>query len=133
MDTRPTITIDLSEYGSNGLIVMGPLTFRRDAEMKNNIGKCTHYSTDANDLKFTYSDVGDVSIYRVLAYVIRAPFDFHSKSAFLNFMDGIDSTDIGMGQKLFDRMKDAVKDIQEGKVSPFVQSEDSTNATSESN
>lgn len=131
MEIRPKAVIDLADYGMNGEIVMEPLTFRREIEMKNNLGRCNHYVGTGNELRLEYTDTGSSLIYAVMAYITDAPFDFRSKEGFLNFMDRVDSK-CGRASELFKAMQREAERVKNGEVSPFAESGTSPTGTSES-
>ena len=132
MEVRPKSVIGLEQFGMEGAITMEPLTFRREIEMKNNIGRCNHYRNAGGELELEYTDTGTSLVYSVMAYITDAPFDFKSLGGFLNYMDRVDSRCPGKASELFDTLKQEVNRIIRGELSPFAVSEESPTGTSES-
>lgn len=132
MDVRPKITVDLTEYDMTGEIVMEPLTFRRDIEMRNAIGACMHYEGAGDNMKVSGQDVGSILVHSVLGYITQAPFKI-SYEGFMNFMDRCDRQKPGLASEVFARLQAESKRIKEGDLSPFGSSGESPTGTSESN
>ena len=135
MEIRPKTVVNLSEYGMEGTITLEPLTFRREIELKNNIGNCMHYTkvSDGDEVQVDGQNIGDMTVYNILAYITEAPFKIGSKESFMNFMDRCDRTEEGLGRRIFERLQDESKRIKNGELSPFVSSEASPTENSESN
>lgn len=131
METRPQINVDLSEYGMSGTITMEPLTFRRDMEYRNNIGTAIHYVGSGEELRVVGQDMGTIKVYSVLAFVTQAPFPV-TLDGFMGFMDRADAIELGLGQRIFDRLTQEAERIKAGELSPFGSSGASPTGTSES-
>lgn len=132
MDIRPSITIDLEEYGMTGQIVMEPLTFRREVELRNNLGSAVHYEGTGTDMTVVGQDLGDMELYGIMAYITKAPFNCRSKEAVLQFFDRADDAKVGNGHAIYDRMKAEAQRIKDGELSPFGSLESTPTGTTES-
>ena len=89
MDVRPQRVIDLKEYKCEGEITLEPLDFRRRRTLQNNIGKSMHFKNGNMDM-IEAQDLGDITVYKVMAYIVSAPFGFGQIEGFYKFMDRLD-------------------------------------------
>lgn len=131
MEVRPSITVNLNEYGVEGAIRLEPLTLRREVQMKDNIGRCNHYSGNGEELRIDRIDTGSALVYTVMAYITQGPFKTNDIKSFLGFMDSVDEAG-GSSSELFKRLQKEIGRIKEGQLSPFAQSDTSPTGTSES-
>lgn len=129
MDMKKTITIDLSEYGGEGEVVLRAPTFRRMIEMKNEMGK---YAKLTNGNVVTSDSQGYAELIGFLVYIAKAPFKANCQS-FLAFADKLDEVELGNADRLWNRIVEAVKEIDKGDDrSPFADSPEAEMSTSES-
>ena len=115
MDIRPQKTINLKDFGSEGEITLEPLTFRRRKQLQNNIGLCMNVKN--NEVEPTR--MGDVMIYKVMAYIVSAPFRYDTIEGFYNFMDKMDRISPDNGERLFSALNDAIKELGQEESSPL--------------
>ena len=123
MQVRPQIEVDLREFGVEGTITLMPMDFTRKTTLKNNIGKATHYAKKGDKIEVESQDLGDISIYTVMAYITDAPFDFKTLGGFMKFMAKLDRIEVGLADKLFNHLGEKIEEIKKGSASPFAQSE----------
>lgn len=105
------IVIELNEYGIDGEITLEPLNFRRRRQFENNIGKAVHYRNGRMDVVES-QDLGDLTVYKVMAYITSAPFGYGRIDGFYSFMDRVDQKS-GKAEELFQRLQDEVKKLEE--------------------
>jgi hypothetical protein len=115
------INIPLGEFGFDGAVTMSKPTFRRVNEARNAISNVTKLRRDGTANVIERTNIGDIAIINVLAYVRTSPFP-PTLEGFLDFCDVLDDASIGSAQKLWDRMSDAVEKIEAGDTSPFADS-----------
>ena len=106
------IVIELSEYGMDGEITLEPLNFRRRRQLENNIGKAVHYRNGRMDVVES-QDLGDLTVYKVMAYITSAPFGYGRIDGFYSFMDRVDQK-CGKAEELFQRLQEEVKNLEKG-------------------
>jgi hypothetical protein len=122
MDVRPQITVDLNEYGFDGQITLEPLDFVRRKRLQNNLGRATHFK-DLNMDELKSQDLGDIIVYKVMAFMTSAPFKLDSIESFYGFMARLDKNELGSADRLFNRLENEIKTLKED--SPLPQSQDS--------
>lgn len=122
MDVRPQRIVDLTEYGLDSQIVLEPLDFVRKKQLQNNLGKTAHFS-DANMVELKSQDLGDMMVYKVMAYIVKAPFKLNSIESFYKFMERADNVKLGNGDALFDRLNSEIKELTEGGNDPLPSSQ----------
>lgn len=115
------ISIPLGEFGYDGAVTMSKPTFRRTNDARNAISNVTKLRREGNANVIEKTNIGDIAIINVLAYVRSSPFP-PTLDGFLDFCDMLDNANIGSAQKLWDKMSDAVEHIEAGDTSPFVDS-----------
>lgn len=116
------INIPLGEFGFDGAVTMSKPTFRRVNDARNAISNVTKLRRDGNANVIERTNIGDIAIINVLAYVRTSPFP-QTLEGFLNFCDILDEADVGSAQKLWEKMSDAVEKIEAGETSPFAGSQ----------
>jgi len=117
---NPKVTVDLAKYGAEGQIVLEPLNFRRRKELQNNMGKTTHISSlKDEDIEMKSQDFGDLSVYRVMAYITSAPFRYDTLQGFYNFMDRLDRQRLGSADELFADLETEIKGLKGNNASPL--------------
>lgn len=120
VELRPKREIALEEYGASGVITLEPLDFVRKKQLQNNMGKTLHMKDLMNGSPDLQSqDLGDLSVYRVMAYITSAPFKFDSIDGFYNFMARLDRVRLGNADRLFDALGQACKELREESSSPL--------------
>ena len=133
MDVRPQRIVELSEYGATGQITLEPLDFVRRRQLENNIGRTTHVAPQGDGLEMKSQDLGDLSVYRVMAYIVSAPFKFQSLEGFYNFMERLDKMKLGQAEALFKRLKDEINELKKEATSPLDGSQDTAQSKTEPN
>ena len=122
IDVRPSRTVNLTKYGyQDSQIVLEPLDFFRKKQLQNNLGKTTHVNANSNDFEMKSQDLGDLSVYRVMAYITSAPFKYDSLDGFYNFMKRLDQKRFGSAEELFKELEDAIKSLKE-ETNPLAES-----------
>jgi hypothetical protein len=129
MTARSEITIDMSEFGAEGTIIMTFPSLRRQAMMKNALGNCAKIEVVNGENVVKETNLGDVEIVEVLGFVAKAPFPTDLKG-FYAFCDRMDERDLGSASRMFEAMTKAKNAIQEGEVSPFADSQEAETSNS---
>lgn len=124
---RKQITIDLTEYGYKGEIVLEELNAKKHYELKNRLGAClvTDPKTGAvHQLK------GDMDVYTILAYVTRAPFIGSNNVSKEDWYKFLDRMPMDMGLKLATRILKEVESFAwyQSQIGPLEQSGEETPA-----
>lgn len=117
------ISIPLGEFGYEGAIAMSKPSFRRLNDAKNAISNVTKLSTVNGQAVVEKTNIGDIEIIGVLAYIRSAPFP-PTLEGFLKFCDTLDNAEVGAAQRLWNKMVETVKKVDEGETSPFADSQD---------
>lgn len=112
------ISIPLGEYGFDGAIEMAKPSFRKVNDMKNAISNVTRMRASNGQTVVERTNIGDIEIIGTLSYVRSAPFPVNLEG-FLDFCDVLDHKSVGSAQRLWDKMLETVKAIDEGGTSPF--------------
>lgn len=115
MNINPQCIIDLTEYGMDGQIVMGPPTLRKRIMFQ-------------NGMKDNLPS-GDMAIRMLILYVRSAPFEL-TPNGFLDYCDRMDENRIGSAKDMFTRMEAIAVSIEKGELSPFAESPSQETATS---
>lgn len=130
MDIQGSIGIDLTKYGSEGSIIVSPLTFRMKTRLANAL-----YELDERGTQHVRKGLapGDVAVITILAHISEAPFkvDLCNLDSFYDFADTIDSVRIGSMDKLWVEITSAVDRIEDGSSHPLQESEDCPTTSSE--
>ena len=129
MDVQQLTKIDLSEYGMDGEIILGPPTFRKTIEMKNALGNCTKTHLVDGKPVIDETRLGDVDIIMMMAYVRSAPFKADLRG-FLNYCDVMDNKEPGSAQRLYDALSALTDAYRDGAKSPFVNSQEAATENS---
>lgn len=116
------VSIPLGEYGFDGAIEMGKPSFRKLNDMKNAISNTTRMRTSGGQAVIEKTNIGDIEIIGNLSYIRSAPFPI-TLEGFLDFCDALDYKSLGSAEKLWDRICETVKMIEEGGTSPFADSQ----------
>lgn len=120
MDLKTVFTIDLAEFGGDGLMEMGNPSFRRMNEIKNEATRRARIDPNTNTMDRVPQ--GDLEILSVLMYVRKAPFTC-TIEGWLRYCDILEEKDPLASYALFERMKDVMNQFEELKRSPFVPSQ----------
>lgn len=123
VDVQQMTTIDLTEFGMAGEMVIAPPTLRKTIEMKNAMGNCTKTHLVDGKPVVDETRLGDVDVIMALAYVRSAPFRI-TLDGFLSYCDLMDSRSFGSAEKLYERMNEIIDTYRDGAKSPFVNSQD---------
>lgn len=118
------ITIDLAEYGKEGIIEMRSPSLRKQNEFKNAMGK---YVKIVQGRQVQMSDampLGDLELAMAMQYVFKAPFKTDIES-FLNYTDDMDPE---KASALLARINQGIKEIDEN--GPFAGSPSAENVSS---
>ena len=118
MTARSEITIDLTEFGLDGTVIMAFPSLRRQAMMKNALGNCAKIEMVNGEQVVKETRLGDSAIIEVLAFVHKAPFPV-DLNGFYDFCDRMDEHDLGSASRMFDAMAAAKDRLQEGLESPL--------------
>lgn len=116
------ISIPLGEFGYEGAIAMSKPSFRRLNDAKNAVSNVTKLRNVDGQAVIEKTNIGDIEIIGVLAYIRSAPFP-PTLEGFLGFCDTLDNAEIGAAQRLWNKMAETAKRIDEGETSPFVDSQ----------
>lgn len=108
-----TITIDLKEYGYDGIIVMAPPTVNKKLWVQS---KITQVNVDNSGMKITPIKSEYTQIYVILSYIRDAPFGTEDPKAFLSFFDKLDDE---LADRLFIRITQEITNITNGVCSPL--------------
>ena len=117
------ISIDLTEYGKEGIVEMRSPSLRKQNEFKNAMGKYVDLNNRDAMLKDTVP-MGDLEIATVMQYVFRAPF----RTSINGFLEYTDDMEPEASTALFKRMSEAMREIDGS--SPFADSPSAENANS---
>lgn len=115
-----TVEMDLSKYGAEGKVVVGPLTFRRTKESQNAV-TCALRRNGGTELSISDLNLGDVETITKLAYIRSAPFstDLSDLSGFYDWTDMLDEKRIGSAQEFYDDLDEAIKKVESGEAHPL--------------
>ena len=128
IEIRPQVTIDLKEYGGNGIMIMEPRTPRKMREFKNMISvACMEISSKTGAV---VSLTGDMELYSLLSFVTSAPFlgkKGNELEDFTDFLDSIDEKGWGNADRLMSRMAREMQGLKYkeqagGETGPLVRS-----------
>lgn len=125
-DNMTSILIELGMYGKEGIIEMGEPSMRNLTMKDNALGNCTVTKMVDGVPIVMETRIGDAEIINTLVYVRKAPFNNTVKA----FLDYCDTMEPGMDSALFERMKEVRAEIEEGKASPFADSQAAETETS---
>jgi len=118
---RRQTTIDLSEYGQAGEIVLEELTVRREMEMNDRMGMCTVIDPEN---KTASTKTGTQMIYFRLGYVVASPHMSSSQSNTLdNWLRLMDRFDVANYKKLTARIDAEIRKLREDTSTPLAESE----------
>lgn len=129
MDVRTVISIDLAEYGGDGIMEMGMPSFRKMNEIRNETSKYIRLMKAKDSAYMEGLQQGDLEILSVLMYVRKAPFTC-SIEGWLRFCDRLEENDITASHRLFSRMQEVMREF-EALDSPFAPSQAAESASSE--
>lgn len=121
-DIQQLMKMDMTEFGMVGEIILGPPTFRKNAEMRNALGNCTKTHLVDGKPVVDETSLGYVDIIMNLVYIRSAPFKTDLEG-FLHYCDLLDEKETGLAQKFYDRLCQMVTPYKEGAKSPFVDSQ----------
>lgn len=127
-DYKSRVMIDLSEFGSEGIVEMGMPLFT--ARLEKSICLESRIPRDAEgrpDRKA--ANMTEIGLIEVLSYVRKAPFE-RTPEAFGEFMDKLDE-DQGTADELWTRIQDAYSKLSKGEVSPLQDSTPSETTSSD--
>lgn len=124
-----TFTIDLAEYGGEGMLEMGKPGFRRTTEIKNEMSRRMRITKQEDGTSMDGLLQGDLEVLSVLLYVRSAPFTC-TIDGFMRYTDRIESKDPSYGTALFARMQEVMREL-EGRPSPSADSREAETASSE--
>ncbi len=115
-----TVEMDLSKYGAEGKVVVGPLTFRRSKESQNAVTRALRRN-GGTELYLSDLNLGDFETITTLAYVRSAPFptDLMDLSGFYDWTDMLDEKRLGAAQEFFDDLTEAIKKVESGEAHPL--------------
>ena len=116
------ILVDLKEYGFDGMVKMGPPTYRQRNKSDNQIGRAHHFVEGKNGVQIESQDLGDITLYGIFKYIREAPFSTEDIESFLSFTDTLDEVRIGNGERFVNRLIAEVKRIQAGACDPLANS-----------
>ena len=121
MDYKTRITIELSDYGAEGQIVMGPAPW---TTIKRFQQRATRLVPPGKDGRPDYSkaDVVSSNILDVLLFVREAPF-VADLEPFFDFMDKLDAKELGSAERLYAEMEKVAARIFSGEESPLAVSQ----------
>lgn len=129
MDVKTIVSIDLAEYGADGIMEMGMPSFRKMNEIRNETSKYIRLMKAKDSAYMEGLQQGDLEILSVLMYVRKAPFTC-SIDGWLRFCDKLEQEDITASHRLFSRMQEVMREF-EALDSPFVRSQGAESASSE--
>jgi hypothetical protein len=102
------ITVNLADFGIDGVAEISKPTFRRTRMMKNEIGKCMNARIDEKgNPHFDQAELGDMEILRVLSFIKSAPFPTDFKG-FLAHCDRMDDACPGSADKMYSELQKAI-------------------------
>lgn len=119
MDITNRITIDLTEFGLTGEIVMAVPSPRRDAWCKNQSMKHATIDPRTGRPDPTHSDVGDIEVLHILTFVKSAPFPIDRLESYYDYCDELDETNPGVAMKIQSAMLEAYLTLSKGEKSPL--------------
>ncbi len=115
-----TVEMDLSKYGTEGTVVVGPLTFRRQKESQNAVMHALRCN-GGTELVLSDLNLGDIEVITKLAYVRSAPFstNLSDLSGFYDWTDMLDEKRIGAAQEFYDDLDKAIEKVDSGEAHPL--------------
>jgi len=122
MAVRSEIQIDLSRFGQTGVVIMALPSLRKKAMTKNALGNCAKVEVVNGEKVVKETNVGDMEVIELLAFVAKAPFPMDLKS-FYDYCDRMDAQNFGSASDMFDAMTEAKEKLISGDMSPFVDSQ----------
>lgn len=124
-EIKRIITIDLAEYGKEGIIEMRSPSLRKQNEFKNAMGKFIRISQGKRVEMSDTVPLGDLEIAMAMQYVYKAPFRTDIQS-FLTYTDDMEPE---KATALLNRLNQGIQEIDES--SPFGGSPSAENASSD--
>lgn len=114
-----SISMDMKDYGMEGIVVIRKPRLTRRKEAENAIGRISRVKGDT--INVTETHLGDVQTLMVLAYVESAPFphDLYNLDAFYTFCDKMDDNDYGSATRFWNDLESNVNKIVEDKEDPL--------------
>lgn len=119
MDITNRITIDLTEFGLTGEVVMAPPTPRRDAWNRNQAMKHAKIDPRTGRPDLSSADIGDIEVIQLLTYVKSAPFPINKLEEYYDYCDKVDEEHPGVSMKIQKRIKEAYTKLSAGETSPL--------------
>ena len=115
-----TVEIDLSKYGAEGKVVVGPMTFRRTKESQNAVTYALRRN-GGTELSLSDLNLGDIETITKLAYIRSAPFstDLSDLSSFYDWTDMLDEKRVGAAQEFYDDLGEAIEKVESGEAHPL--------------
>ena len=123
-EIKRIITINLAEYGKEGIIEMRSPSLRKQNEFKNAMGKYVKVSQNRVIEMSDCVPLGDLEIAMTMQYVSKAPF----RTTIEGFLAYTDDMDPDAANALMERLNEAIKEIDAS--SPFADSPSAETATS---
>ena len=119
--SNESILIDLSKYGGEGFLEMMYPPYSRIAETDNLVaGIMLKVGEDGNIIR-NMAGKADAVLLKTLSYVETGPFE-RTKESFFAYTDKLDAVRRGNGEKLYNDMLAATKEIDDGVTSPSADS-----------
>lgn len=119
--SNESILIDLSKYGGEGFLEMMYPPYSRIAETDNLVaGIMLKIGEDGNIIR-NMAGKADAVLLKTLCYVETGPFE-RTKESFFEYTDKLDAVKRGNGEKLYNDMLAAIKEIDDGVTSPSADS-----------
>ena len=115
-EIKRIITIELADYGMEGIIEMRSPSLRKQNEFKNAMGRYIKLSQGRQVQMSDNVPLGDLEIAMAMQYIFKAPFKTDIES-FLNYTDEMEPE---KATALLKRLNEGIKEIDSS--SPFVES-----------
>lgn len=130
MEVSSIIEMDLTDYGSEGKVVLAPPSLRKLAMTKNMLAKCTRSRQVDGQVIMDEARIGDSEIIQILQYVRTSPFP-QTVEGVLDFTDKLDAVQFGNGMRFWEDVEKGAEKIEKGLVSPFADSQAQETPSSE--
>lgn len=137
-------TINLKDYGSEGIIYMSFPSFSRQVWSTDEVSNHTGTETVGNEIKIIKPNVGTINTINTLAYIKDAPepicktvrinnrdMRIPDLEGFIDFCDQLDEANPGTSVEFVDKLRQVANEIASGAKSPFVNSREQTIIKSE--
>lgn len=118
MDYMAMVSIDMAEFGQEGIVRVAAPTFRKRMEFTNDVSQRLNVEQRKQGIEVKNLPIGDWNILQRMLYIREAPFPT-SLDGFLAYTDRMDSEHPGSADAFWEVLGEAIQSIDEGTSSPL--------------